>query len=105
MMSLSIRSISGKKWEYLKHLKMYEVIIPGAELGGEGGHHHRGGQRPGRHHGPRHVPRTQTQPRVDGGRRDVTSRVSEAGAEARGQKRDEDDHPAPGEPLGVIPVT
>ena len=105
MMSLSIRSISGKKWEYLKHLKMYEVIIPGAELGGEGCHNHRGGQRSGCHHGPRNVPRTQTQPRVDGGRRDVTSRVSEAGAEARGQKRDEDDHPAPGEPLGVIPVT
>ena len=105
MMSLSIRSISGKKWEYLQDLKMYQVIIPGAELGGEGCHHHRGGQCPGRHHDPSQVPRTQTQPRVDGGRRDVTSRVSEAGAEARGQKGDDDDHPAPGEPLRVIPVT
>ena len=40
-MSLSIRSISGKKWACLK---MYQVIIPGAELGGERRHRHRGAQ-------------------------------------------------------------
>ena len=101
-MSLSIRSISGKKWAYLK---MYQVIIPGAELGGEGRHHHRGGQAPGCHHHPRHVLRSQPQPRVDGSGRDVTSREHEASGETRGQQRDQEDHPAPGEPLGIIPVT
>ena len=102
MMSLSIRSISGKKWAYLK---MYQVIIPGAELGGERRHRHRGGQSAGRHHDPRHVARPQPQPRVHSSRRRVASRVDEAGAETRGQERDQDDHPAPGKPLGVIPVT